>query len=205
MICDKQFGYAQARIQARHGDRLDEPSWNVLHTSGDLGRFVEAARTTTLRRWVQGLASRPAPPEIESTLHRELVAYIEEVASWVPQSWFSAVCWTAKLLEAEEGWAARWRGLWPRAPRSHSRALARLIATLSEHRDEMLGAELEADGWLVREQLAGKLLRMFRHYLEQPAAVFCHLGLVALDVERLRGALIRRSLFPDVRSARAWV
>jgi hypothetical protein len=40
---------------------------------------------------------------------------------------------------------------------------------------------------------------MFRKHAFQPAAVFIHLLLVALDMERLRGSVMQRALFPGYR------
>jgi hypothetical protein len=48
-----------------------------------------------------------------------------------------------------------------------------------------------------RQALLSKLTTAFRKYSFQPAAAFCHLALVALDLEMLRGDLLRRKLFSE--------
>jgi hypothetical protein len=45
--------------------------------------------------------------------------------------------------------------------------------------------------------LRTRLAFVFRRYSFQPAAAFAHLALVALDLQILRGALVRRALVPE--------
>jgi hypothetical protein len=42
----------------------------------------------------------------------------------------------------------------------------------------------------------------FRRYSFQPAAACAHLALIALDLEKLRGDLVRRVLFSEAPGAR---
>ncbi len=49
-----------------------------------------------------------------------------------------------------------------------------------------------------RLQLETRFTSLFRHYSFQATAAFAHLGLVALDLRRLRSGLVRRALFPEV-------
>ena len=48
-----------------------------------------------------------------------------------------------------------------------------------------------------RLQLETRLTSLFRHHSFQATAAFAHLGLVALDLGRLRSDLVRRALFPE--------
>ncbi|HYA06871.1 MAG TPA: hypothetical protein VEF90_13360 [Xanthobacteraceae bacterium] len=91
-------------------------------------------------------------------------------------------------------WYARWRSLWPRR-RADNRALLDLAAAINAHVERLDRAGLQETSAPYRRDLARRLTRLFRRHSGSPAALFCHLALVALDLERLRGDLIRRRLF----------
>ena len=63
--------------------------------------------------------------------------------------------------------------------------------------------EAPGSAWRQRQQLAARLGVLFRAFRYQPAAVFSHLLLVALDVERLRGDILQRRLFPSYQEESA--
>ena len=203
------FAYAQARIQARHAERPDEATWARLHASTTLAHFLTMARATGLRRWVAHLKPSHGAYDIERSLGNEFRTYVQEVASWLPERWQDATRAVGNLPLASEGEGKRllglWRARWPRTSGGERRALDALVDALSRHWAEMASADTSSDGWVLRAALGARLGRLFRAEREQPAAVFCHLGMIALDVERLRGALLRRALFEDVRSDAAWV
>jgi len=109
------FGYAQARLQARHAERLSESAWAALGAQGDAPAFVERARQTPLRRWLRGVSAGAGVHDLERRLRRELVAAIERVARWVPRRWRAAIERCAALVylplaarvrgdEAREAW-----------------------------------------------------------------------------------------------------
>ncbi len=52
-----------------------------------------------------------------------------------------------------------------------------------------------------RDALIMKLTGVFRRYSFQPAAAVAHLGLVALDLEKLRGDLVSRQLYAETAVA----
>ena len=52
-----------------------------------------------------------------------------------------------------------------------------------------------------RLQLESRLTALFRRYSFQTASAYAHLGLIALDLEKLRSGLVRRALFPDILKA----
>lgn len=54
------------------------------------------------------------------------------------------------------------------------------------------------DGWPLRRALQARLSLLFRRAMLSPAAAFAFLGLAALDLERLRGELLRRAAFPGL-------
>lgn len=104
------------------------------------------------------------------------------------------------LLETGQGegsvaraWGDGWRRRWPPSRKAWASNLER-VAGLFE---ELLGGADAAqvagpDG---RGHLRGRFERLFRRLPLEPAALFCYLALVALDLERLRGALTARALF----------
>jgi hypothetical protein len=98
-----------------------------------------------------------------------------------------------KGLPLARAWGEHWRSLWPSMPRSHARSLEALASLLAGHRAEMAAG---VDGGAARAYLARRVEHLFRRHPQQPAAVFCHLVLVGLDVEQLRGLLARRALLP---------
>jgi hypothetical protein len=102
-------------------------------------------------------------------------------------------------------WSARFRRLWPPMDATRRRALEELCALVSNHLGRMGRIGVETDGWGLRAELASDLGRCFRRAPPGPVAVYSYLGLVLLDLERLRGGLVRRLLFPHVEGESAWV
>ena len=90
-------------------------------------------------------------------------------------------------------WLDYWRALWPEASRlvAGLEALARL---LRRHLGALSLYSAAASASL-QETLLRELNRAFRRYSFQPTAAFAHLGLVALDVQKLRAQLLQRILF----------
>ncbi len=54
------------------------------------------------------------------------------------------------------------------------------------------------DGWPLRRTLQARLTLLFRRAMIDPAAAFIFLALAALDLERLRGEILRRVIFPGM-------
>ncbi len=83
----------------------------------------------------------------------------------------------------------------PRATRptpTSRRVVGEILRTLGS-----AGGRREESGQSFRRHLVRTLTRFFRSHVASPVALVCHVGLVLIDVERLRGGLIRRSLFGD--------
>jgi len=93
-----------------------------------------------------------------------------------------------------DAWVHCWEGLWPAMNTKHAHALSQLIVVLNRHLELFRKSPLNRT-WKTREALNRQLIGLFRKYYFQPVATFIHLTLVALDIERLRGDLIQRSLF----------
>jgi hypothetical protein len=91
-------------------------------------------------------------------------------------------------------WLDYWRSRWPRAPRLTAGLdfLARLVQQHIRRQIEEPAASSSQ-----RDVLMQRLNGAFRRYSQQPAAACAHLGLIALDLEKLRGDLVGRQLFAD--------
>ena len=94
-----------------------------------------------------------------------------------------------------EGWLQHWQTLWP--DNSVYRRGLEYFTRLFELHIQALHAESGVSSGARREALAQQLVVAFRRYSFQPTAVYAHLALTALDLERLRGNLARRALFPE--------
>ncbi|MGB7932677.1 MAG: hypothetical protein WCH04_10720 [Gammaproteobacteria bacterium] len=90
-------------------------------------------------------------------------------------------------------WLEHWRALWPEASRLVV-GLEALTRLLRRHLGA-LSLQSGAASVSLYETLLRELNIAFRRYSFQPAAAFAHLGLVALDVQKLRAQLLQRALF----------
>ncbi len=95
------------------------------------------------------------------------------------------------------GWQKRWRALWPQISSTMATPLERLEAHLRHHLRSLRQGDSVERSQRACEQLTEKLAYEFRRRTHQPAAALLHLTLVALDLERLRAGLVRRSLFAE--------
>lgn len=89
-------------------------------------------------------------------------------------------------------WRREWRRRLPTRPRAFQPPLAELEAAVTAYRRAVASGEAEPD-----PRLAGTLVRLLRRHPQQPVASYAHLGLVALDLQRLRRALLLRRLLPE--------
>ncbi len=98
-----------------------------------------------------------------------------------------------------EAWIQQWQSLWP-ARQGLGHGLAYLSRLLRQYLQAwQAGSDLQTQRQ--REILVSGLLYAFRRYSFQPGASCAHLGLVALDLERLRGELVQRALYPGASQA----
>ena len=223
------FAYVQARLQACHGARAREADWRAVESSRGAAAYLGLARAGPLARWVQALGESDAPGRLESRLHEQWRARVEEVAGWSPARWRAAVRWFGTLVElpipaqddpgasgASHG-AASGVGRAGSATSRATRTAAHWIAgwrarmppgdadaALVEQAAHLLMPRLvDPDGARDARAVAARaqLARLLRWHVGTPAAVFGYLGLEALDLERLRGGLISRHLLaPPARS-----
>jgi len=90
-------------------------------------------------------------------------------------------------------WLAHWLTLAARSDVQTQQLVSRLLQTINTHAERLLSNA--ADTPTLRRRLADQLTRLFRASDGTAVATLCHLGLLALDLERLRGGLVRRSVF----------
>jgi hypothetical protein len=98
-------------------------------------------------------------------------------------------------------WQAAWRAHWPAMEDRVRRGLEVLISVADEHRVAMASATEPVAGGALASAVEKELNRLFRAYARTPVALFAHLGMVTLDMERLRAALVQRALYPAERAA----
>jgi len=209
MSLEGNLEYALARVQCQYGNRLGMSEWRGLEAGHDLGQFLEAARTGVFNSWVAGLDRSREAHFIERTLRGVWRSYVRAVAAWHPrrcQPWLmtdpvmgneTAIAFfepaIAGRITPAELWLARWRQLKPHLDASREQLLAAVLKAVQEH-GRMLALD-GADGVALREQLGAQLSRLFRAAAGTLVATLCHLALMALDFERLRGGLVNRSIF----------
>jgi hypothetical protein len=250
MSLHPSWSYVQARLQARHGERLAEGDWRALEAVRSPDHFIDRSRASALRRFGERLNAGMSSHEIERALRNGWREYVAEVASWCPPDWRPAILWCAPLpdlpsfaallrgeaprwvqedavlaafLELAQAatiksplnvllpgstreptlagrWYAHWRSLWPQGARK-CRTLTGLADTIKARVARLDLAGPQDTSAAYRRALAQAASRMFRRHGASPIAVFCHLALVALDLERLRGGVVRRALFAPAREA----
>ena len=82
-----------------------------------------------------------------------------------------------------------------RSARTERTALTDCARLLIAHR-AALADPSGSDGAVLRRALVSRLSVLYRRATLEPAAAFIFLALSALDMERLRGELLRRAIFP---------
>ncbi|MDP3083273.1 MAG: hypothetical protein Q8N44_06230 [Rubrivivax sp.] len=202
------FAYAQARLQARHGRLPPTPLWQALEASRTAAHYLALASSGPLAPWVEGLADAAAHDVhgIEHHLRQRWRAYVDEVARWLPARWQPATRLFGDLVElplkatpqpggsapVPPDAAARWLDGWQRLlpPAAGDAALLRRPAELLLPRLRGASSGRAAQS----EPAQHALLRLFRRHGLSALAVFAHLALVALMVERLRGGWVVRVL-----------
>jgi hypothetical protein len=88
------FAYAQARVQARLGQRLAEEGWRLLESSLGAPQYLTSVRGTSLAPRVQQFTPAASPHAIDRSLRAEWRAEVAATCRWVPDRWRDAVDWT---------------------------------------------------------------------------------------------------------------
>ena len=252
-----RYDYIQARLQARHGQRPTAATWQRLAALRDLSLFLQTARSSGLRHWLEGFAPDTPPHRMEQLLRQRFRAEVLLVASWQPRAWQAATAWIAhwidlpalggllrlehlpawmpedpdygplaqlpraargeallhsrwaafappagRTIDLQRIWFAQWRRLWPHDSTPHGKQLEMLATALQQqlpHRDS--AATSPAADAAAREHWRSWLNFRFRQYTRSPLTPMLYLFMLAQDVERLRGELLQRRLFPPPAEA----
>jgi hypothetical protein len=64
MIGGLPLEYAQARLQARYGQRGDEPLWVQIRSARSFSAVLETLRASPLRRWVTAIPADADADEV---------------------------------------------------------------------------------------------------------------------------------------------
>jgi hypothetical protein len=96
-------------------------------------------------------------------------------------------------------WRAAWRARWPLCAGQSRRNLEGFAMLVERHLEAFRRGSTET-AWALRESFRDRL-RVYLHlHIREPAIVFGYLGLVFLDLERLRSALLSRAVFDSDRA-----
>jgi hypothetical protein len=94
-------------------------------------------------------------------------------------------------------WESEWRARWPRASSQLLADISEVGRTIRSHLLRF-GAIAVDDAGASRQSLAARLATLVRRFPAQPASLFAYLGVVALDLERLRGEFVVRARAVEV-------
>ncbi|MEC3862781.1 hypothetical protein VK792_15925 [Mesobacterium sp. TK19101] len=200
------LAYAQARLQARLAELPSARDWQLIETGRDFGQTLEAARQGALGRYVSRLSRESTAADIEQALRFAWTELVDEVAGWTPARWQASLRWLTPLphlrlpdarpdpLPADDApetlvskvWQAEFERRLPTAD-------AGVLGALDPLLRRFLFGPAPAEG---AETVARRLEDLFRTRGREPVAIIGWLGLMALVLERLRGALLRALLFP---------
>jgi hypothetical protein len=101
MDTNSHLAYVQARVQTRHGQRLSPSQWQTLESSRDIASFLQGARSTHLRRWIEHLPADVNPHRIERSLRDDWKKYVSEIAAWVSAEWKPSIEWMGTLVDLQ--------------------------------------------------------------------------------------------------------
>lgn len=110
---------------------------------------------------------------------------------------------TAAAPQVIDGWIGEWRRRLPAPARAAESELMQLLDGVLLHLESMRSSEAE-DGKAQRNALASRLARRFRHGAGTATALFSHLVLDGLELERVRAGVMTRRLLPERAEGRSW-
>lgn len=109
----------------------------------------------------------------------------------------------AAAPQVVDAWVAEWRRRLPKSARDPESELAGMLNRVRAHLEAMHSCE-ERHGRALRSLLADQLERSFRRGAGTIIALFSHLVLDGLELERLRAGITSRRLLPERAEGRAW-
>lgn len=102
-----------------------------------------------------------------------------------------------------EAWIAEWRNRLPAEGRDPRGELTQMLETARTHIEAMRSSD-HRHGRALRHQLANRLERHFRRGAGTATALFSHLVLDGLELERVRAGVMSRRLMPGRVEGRSW-
>jgi hypothetical protein len=102
-----------------------------------------------------------------------------------------------------DAWVAELRRRLPAEGRNPDGELAGILEHLRHHVEAMRGSD-EQDGRVLRNSLAARIARRFRRGAGTAVALFSHLVLDGLELERVRAGVMARRLLPVRAEGRSW-
>jgi hypothetical protein len=109
----------------------------------------------------------------------------------------------AVVPQVVDGWLEEWRRRLPAAGRDPDGELAQILEAIRNHVETMRSSD-DTDGRALRSALAGRLARRFRRGAGTATALFSHLVLDGLELERVRAGVMARRLMPERAEGRSW-
>ena len=91
-------------------------------------------------------------------------------------------------------WLTEWRSRWPETNGRERAALERLVEVARAHLSRFATGH-GGSGEAARERFRAEVTTLFRRHTLTPAAAFAWLLLAALELERVRGAVVERALY----------
>lgn len=104
----------------------------------------------------------------------------------------------ADTRNAREGSLQAWRERWLQQlpPGRRGQGVADTLVPLLQGHAMALGRPGLVDAWAPRRALHAALARLLRRHGSEPLTAFVYLALRAIELERLRGEIVRRVAFP---------
>jgi hypothetical protein len=104
-----------------------------------------------------------------------------------------AAAFKVQDVSVVETWLAHWHSLWPDDPGA-TRALQKIVSRLRDADHALRTAPAHSAAETLLEQLRQQLVRAFRRHPLSPAAAVAYLGLDAIALMSLRGAVAARAI-----------
>lgn len=172
------------------------PAVDWLSTLPYLSFFLHLSRNEPVPRWMSDdpVLSSVAQTDLERRTEALADTRLARITAPIRQG-----------VPPVNAWLAAWQDLWPPGDDSDRSALNRMRLNFQTHIGSLLAEPLEhPTGPALRHRLVERFNVVFRIGSGRISAVFAHLGLMALDAERLQGGLVLRALFPDPMERPQW-
>lgn len=207
MSGDGDLDFALARIAARRARRPGSAEWQRIDALREFVPALAAARTLGFGDWLSAIDAQADAHQIEAALRDAWHRALDTLSRWMPRRWRPALHCCADWIDlprrrdatrvgtraaADAAWETALRRTLDAAGADEDPAFARLGRLLLRDRRQF-AALPPGNGGLQRAQLESSLLAFLHAAPPGPAVVFAWVALLALEHERLRGALVSRT------------